>query len=544
MSATSQPRVRDTVVAACSKCGEHRQLIYRELIRSVNVQLQYVDAYACPVCLYDSPRYKELSQSRSIKAKPKITKGASERSKRLWQDSEYRSKCLETHRERTTNAEFKAKISKTVKEKFKTDSEYVARVVESRRLTKEEIIRRFVGAHGDKYGYDLVDYRGIDTHVVIICHIHGQFKQTAKHHLNGHGCPSCGLLKSQTNSDDFIQRCKDVHGDSYDYSNTKYVGVHDDIEYVCGKHGNVIQLAQNHVRGSGCRYCDSEKTSSIGESELADYVTSATSFDVVRNRRDVLPPYEVDIAIPKLKLAIEYHGLYWHSYNHVESRDQKYKHHAKADAAARIGWKLLQIYESEWLQSQSIVKSIITGRLGRSNKVGARKCNVVRLSNSEALTFFNDSHLQGHRTAKMCLGLIYNDMIVAAASFSKTSLVGRWELIRFCNSLNCVVVGGLSKLLKHAHQMLQWNELFTYADRRLSVDAQSYLKVGFESIGITEPGYTYVKGLHVFSRQKFQKHKLSEVLPDFDATLTESSNMFNNGYRRLWDAGHHRLLRV
>ena len=41
---------------------------------------------------------------------------------------------------------------------------------------------------------------------------------------------------------------------------------------------------------------------------------------------------------------------------------------------------------------------------------------------------------------------------------------------------------------------------------------------------------------------RFQKHKLSGVLGLFDGSLTEAENMFMNGYRRLWDAGHIKYL--
>jgi hypothetical protein len=34
------------------------------------------------------------------------------------------------------------------------------------------------------------------------------------------------------------------------------------------------------------------------------------------------------------------------------------------------------------------------------------------------------------------------------------------------------------------------------------------------------------------------KNKLEHILPTFDETLTEKDNMFNNGYRRIWDCGN------
>lgn len=81
------------------------------------------------------------------------------------------------------------------------------------------------------------------------------------------------------------------------------------------------------------------------------------------------------------------------------------------------------------------------------------------------------------------------------------------------------------------------NSILSYADRRYS-NGNVYKKLGFELIGATKPNYFYVKNKNLFSRQKFQKHKLEKKLKDFNWGLSESQNMFNNGYRRLWDAGH------
>jgi len=35
---------------------------------------------------------------------------------------------------------------------------------------------------------------------------------------------------------------------------------------------------------------------------------------------------------------------------------------------------------------------------------------------------------------------------------------------------------------------------------------------------------------------------LKDKLEIFDLNLTEAENMFNNGFRRLWDAGNYRFL--
>ena len=64
-----------------------------------------------------------------------------------------------------------------------------------RRKTIEEFKEQAISKHGYKYDYSLVDYRGVDYKVKIICPIHGIYEQTPYKHLIGHGCPKCGFTK-------------------------------------------------------------------------------------------------------------------------------------------------------------------------------------------------------------------------------------------------------------------------------------------------------------------------------------------------------------
>ena len=74
--------------------------------------------------------------------------------------------------------------------------------------------------HGNKYNYSLVDYHGSFTKIKIICVKHGMFEQIPSSHLQGNGCPKCGRIKKTTV--EFINEAKEIHGDKYDYSITKY----------------------------------------------------------------------------------------------------------------------------------------------------------------------------------------------------------------------------------------------------------------------------------------------------------------------------------
>lgn len=56
---------------------------------------------------------------------------------------------------------------------------------------QDEVIKRFIDVHGDRYGYDKVVYQLNNVKVIITCPTHGDFKQTPASHLKGSGCPNC-----------------------------------------------------------------------------------------------------------------------------------------------------------------------------------------------------------------------------------------------------------------------------------------------------------------------------------------------------------------
>lgn len=67
--------------------------------------------------------------------------------------------------------------------------------------TQEEFINRATLLHGGKYLYDNVSYTCMDEKVEIICPKHGSFYQRPYDHLQGHGCPKCGMLVSKAEDD-------------------------------------------------------------------------------------------------------------------------------------------------------------------------------------------------------------------------------------------------------------------------------------------------------------------------------------------------------
>lgn len=78
----------------------------------------------------------------------------------------------------------------------------------------------------------------------------------ANTHLRGSNCRKCSSKKPLISVDKFIEKLKQVHGDTYDYSLIKsYHGSMSDINIICKIHGVFSQKPKHHLRGSGCPKC-------------------------------------------------------------------------------------------------------------------------------------------------------------------------------------------------------------------------------------------------------------------------------------------------
>jgi len=401
--------------------------------------------------------------------------------------------------------------------------------------TNEEFIKSAKLIHNNKYDYSKTKYIKSQKYIEIICPIHGIFKQTPNSHLIGHGCPKCGKSLKLLN-EEFIKRSNNIHNNKYDYSKTNYINTRSKITIICPNHGEFKQLADLHLRGHGCPKCVSNISSY--HKEIISFLDSL-NIKYTINNRDLINPYELDITISN-NIAIEFHGLYWHSFNSIETKKEKFYHYLKHDLCIKNNIKLIQIFENEWIEKPNIIKSIINNTLNLSSKIYARKCSISKIPINNYIKFINTNHLYGYIPCTIAYGLYYNNELMCVMSFKKNNKY-EWEISRFANKLFSTVTGGASKLLSKFIYDYNPNTIMTYADRRYS-SGNLYRKLGFNIIKITNPNYFYVNHNKLFSRQQFQKHKLKNKLPIFNNILSESENMFNNGFRRIWDAGHYKFI--
>ena len=276
------------------------------------------------------------------------------------------------------------------------------------------------------------------------------------------------------------------------------------------------------------------------EAEIHEWLSSIYSGEILVNKYGIIKDAtkkQLDFYILDKQLAIEFNGDFIHSANYGKSADY---HLNKTTLCSEQGIRLIHIFEHEWLTKQDILKSIISSALGiYKTRVYARKCELRDVSSKEAREFLEINHLQGFVPSSYRVGLYYNNTLIQLLCFGKNRFKkNEIELLRMCTKLNTQVAGGLSKLLKHQ----PYTNFISYVDLS-KFSADGYLKNNFEIIGQSSPNYKYIKGERVLNRLRAQKHKLPKLLGnDFDASKTESENMQDAGWCKIYDCGNLKLL--
>ena len=289
-----------------------------------------------------------------------------------------------------------------------------------------------------------------------------------------------------------------------------------------------------------CEDCYPSYVSGI-ESLVRDFIHSNYKGEIILNYRDV---YELDIFLPELNIGIEVDGLYWHS---TVNRDKNY-HLLKMKYFNEKGIRVINIFEDELIYKKELCLNKLGHILGfRTNlpKIYARKCIVKPISSSEKDLFLKTNHIQGTDKSSIKLGLFYNDLLVSVMTFSKTRKAlgsdgSSYELVRFANNNDYLVLGSFGKLLTYVKNNYELTRIITYADLRWS-DGNLYEKNNFVKLHTSLPSYWYFKNHELvrYHRFTFTKQKILKDHPEFlNMDLTEKEMMKKLGYLSIYDCGN------
>lgn len=152
----------------------------------------------------------------------------------------------------------------------------------TRRYTEQEWVTLAREKHLGRYLYEDCGYAGMAAKVTIRCPDHGLFTQRAQDHIRGGGCPECSAqarrhsilrsrAKSRISTAEMIVRFESVHGRTYDYTKVEFAGTKKPVTIVCREHGAFQQLPSNHLKGSGCRNCGSNRAAAKHKLDQAEF---------------------------------------------------------------------------------------------------------------------------------------------------------------------------------------------------------------------------------------------------------------------------------
>lgn len=305
-----------------------------------------------------------------------------------------------------------------------------------------------------------------------------------------------------------------------------------------------IAIRKHDIEATPANAYPRKNKRSLQEIEMCDYIQSLVDFNLKFHENigntSVLYGKEIDVLLPSLGLGFEYNGMFSHYYRpeaeKAAGRKGQQYHLNKKQVAYKNGIDLIHIFSDDWIFRKEIVKSMISSKLKKNERIYARKCEIIIPKNTDKLTFMAQNHLQGKDKSSIYYALSYNNEIVAVMTFCKSRYNKKydWELSRFATKKFTNVVGGFSKLLCHFRKN-NTGSVISYADKTHS-NGNVYKQNGFILLHVNPPGYAYVNfkisGEQRMHRANFMKKKIAP-----DDPRPEHEIMFERGYKQVFDCG-------
>ena len=260
---------------------------------------------------------------------------------------------------------------------------------------------------------------------------------------------------------------------------------------------------------------------------------------------------EIDIYLPKYNLGIEVNPVSTHSVDVGRlGLSSKTYHQEKSLLAGEKGIGLIQFYDADYHDSRrfEVFKEQLRALVLNKTKIGARECVVQPIDAKNCNDFLNKYHFQGmERSSSIRRGLYYDDVLVGVLTLGKSRYTSdEYEIVRYCLDPNVVIMGGFSKLFKHALEDIKvGSKVVSYMDLNKRLRASNvYENNGFQFDGLTRPDYVWVKryGTETLSRYTTTKSKL--IAEGYDASKSEVEIMRERGYFRVFGSGSKRYVYV
>lgn len=380
--------------------------------------------------------------------------------------------------------------------------------------------------------------------------------------------------------DDAMPQCRPVSENSClkDHMEFSGIGVYriDEHHCVCLRCGKnfVVSLCKGGTRPilvnrlarneSPCPSCGINPRGShlysTPEVELAKLYPNFTERNI---HPDWMQGLELDLYDPVAKVALEFHGLKWHS---DASNTAPSAHKRKADLCEKAGVQLIQLYESEWVQRREQVIDKLDAIFHKDmTRYYARKLELRTLNDAKGHNtvnrFMDANHIQGHSGCQWAVGLFDGDEPLAICTFKYGTAYASggqaagtdkyWELNRYATKLHTSVVGGISRCVKaFMREHPDVHTLVSFADRRWTCPSRSaYSSSGFIETGRADPNYMYtdldpatpLRNKQYMRKAAIERRALANPVGHeasiFSWNKTELDMATELGWYRIYDAG-------
>lgn len=139
-------------------------------------------------------------------------------------------------------------------------------------ITQQQFIEKCKTVHGDTYDLSQVRYVNMRQSIEVRCKVHGSFYPTPVNFVHG----GTGCPKCAGRDADWVERFRSVHGDEYDYSQFDYKDYKEPATVICKTHGAFMQTPDNHYRGKqGCPACKGKKIQQSKQMPFLEFVRRA-----------------------------------------------------------------------------------------------------------------------------------------------------------------------------------------------------------------------------------------------------------------------------
>lgn len=176
---------------------------------------------------------------------------------------------------------------------------------------------------------------------------------------------------------------------------------------ICGNYAphsfhNVFRFRASRFKSNPpmCSSCVSKLSSSLSENEIVNYISEFYSGECIRNGRNIIQPFELDLYYPEKKIAVEFNGDYWHDEDH-KPKDYHYIKYIKCKENKIL---LVSIFETDWATNKDNIKNYIYDLFNGKENSLSFKDGMLNNNYPSPVTYLNGEYISDyyiHRDRKV-----------------------------------------------------------------------------------------------------------------------------------------------